>query len=154
VNSCAPSPPPAALRSGGVLVVLVRDDVHARRPGAADALRQRRREPLGDRVRVVEARLAAGDSEAHRRAGRHERLPGELARVPLELVKGARVELLADPRDDAARRAQPEVGAVEVLEAPDERDAARLGARVGDPDRAQLGQRDRLEARRRDREEH
>ena len=159
MNSCAAPPRHllVALRAVVPLRALVPpllvgrvQQLHRRR--GAEAVGERPDEPLGDGVGVVELGLAAGDAEAHRRSPGHEALPREEAGLALEVAEGGRVEL-PHPNDDAARRAEPEVGAVEVLGAPGEGDAASLGARVGDADRAQLRLGERLEPRGGDREE-
>src|SRR5690348_11362908 len=102
-------------------------------------------QPLCDSVRVIEAGLAARDSEPYWRTGAYPALPRYGARKSLQLVKSSRPEG-RHPHDHPARRSQPKVCARDGLNPTCESDATNV-----DPcpyaERLQLRRDDRLEPR-------
>src|SRR5262249_44081459 len=119
----------------------------------AEAIARRADDALGDRAGVVEPAVPHGDRRLDARAGRDEVLPGQRRGALAQPGEVARLDG-AQAHDDARRRPQPEVRAVEARAAGGHLDAARHGGDVGDAgQRAHLGVEDALEARGGDGEE-
>src|SRR5262249_49245642 len=135
------------LLGGRVALGLVFDLAVGRRVPALrpEAPFDRFRETLRHRVAMVQLRFPTRDANRYRLPRLKEALPRNLARVTLELEKGASTKF-GDAHDQAAGRADPQIRARNRLQVAAPRDAPRF-RRPANALRRQLLSGDRLQSR-------
>src|SRR5512141_435566 len=105
------------------------------------------REPLGNRIGMIEPRFPARHAEAHTRARAQIITPANSIRTSLQLMKAFRMEV-CDSRDHPARHAQRKICVVETGEIAPEADTPFNDLRSGDPKLLELQSNDAFESRR------